>query len=444
MSRVSTTTFASRSSLETVQESEVPGDGISSCSSYTDFPSLSSVCSTTPDTPSSSQTSFMVDDEPYHQPHINLHTGVAPANDWGYHLYHAESRQGDSLSLKPESVKASKCFGFSRKKSVSDITHGLAQLEASELQAFNQFHQEPAVPLTLNQIDILRAPRVSKPITVPRQQIAGESRLAALTKFGGKKRQVTGAVKIVIQSKNEEDDETKRNNGDAESSFTTIITTSTSAGGSDMVPVYGRGGAGRTAGAKMMTQIYGGETMSTKAFTPYGHATAIDNIPSNAEMSCPRGMSSASGKSGGKAFLGKICGKIGNSGNDFQAGKASNSSSSVGQPLASCSGNQAWSLRPELAASRESLATIHSCPQRLSEVPRIYGRGGFARKTASKDKEAKFEETEKPGSRTGALLSKMRKSDNSSTAIATAKEVEEKREGIPAYGRGGAGRKNKH
>lgn len=436
--RVATTeTFASESTLETVQEVELPNHGIGGYHGYADSPGFSSAYSTSPDTPSSLQTSFTFGEEPYHHTPIELRKGVAPADDWGYDLYHAESRQSESSSLRPKSVKSSKAFGFNRKKSISDITPGLAQLEPFKIKPVDPSILGTSVPLTLNQIDILTAQQLSKPIPPPpRQQIQHQSRLAALTKFGSGKEQVTGAVKLVIRSK---DGEGPEDNEDTDSIFTTITTTSTSSSGTDIVPVYGRGGAGRAAGAKVMTQVYGGDALSIEEFSVCSGMTSFDDIPYDVGATRQRGVSSSSGKSGGKAFLGRMYGKMGNGSNTLQADTTNGPSNPRRSPSNLSGQNGDRSLLQEATASRESLATIHSCPRQATEGPKSYGRGGFARKPVTKEKEPKFEETEKHESRTGALLNKMRKSDKSTVP----RELEEERKTIPAYGRGGAARKSK-
>lgn len=442
--RVSTAdTFASESTVETVetvQEIDMPRNSTSTCDTYMDSPSLSSAYSTSPDTPSSIQTSFSVPDVlPWHKHPSHPTNGVAPGDDWGYDLYHPESKQSDSSSLKPKSVKSTKGFGFSRKKSVSDLTPGLAHLDPFKAKPAQHTHPKTAAPLTLNQIDMLRAPQVNRPAQHLRLQAPNQSRLAALAKFGSHKEQVTGAVKLVVRSKGDEAD-TEEADNDGESVFTTITTTSTSSGGSDIVPVFGRGGAGRAAGAKVTMQVYEGGSMSADSLNKFSPMQSVDDVPYIIGTSRSRGMST-SGKSGGKAFLGKMYGKIGSGSNDSQTDNGSGRGSIRSKSSASSNKIANWHLNPGPSASRDSLATIHSCPQPpKEEVIKSYGRGGAARKPAMKEKEPKIEEKEKHESRAVALIGRMRKSDKASRpSEATDKETEVTR----SYGRGGAARKSK-
>lgn len=430
--RVATSdTFASESTLETVQESEVPRDSMSTCDTYMGSPALSSTYSTSPGTPSSTQTSFGLTDEAWHKASTPHAPGGIPANDWGYELYHSESRLSDASSTKTRSVKSSKGFGFSRKKSIGDLAPGMAQLEPFKVKTSQQAQITQGVPLTLNQLDILRGTQVHRPLVSSRQQVPHQSRLAALAKFG-QKEQVTGAVKLVTRSKGEEGVETGCN-ADADSIFTTITTTSTSSGGSDIVPVYGRGGAGRAAGAKIRTQIYG----SIDDLSAIDGVHSTDNLEyDGVALGRPRG-SSTSGTSGGKAFLGKLCGKVG-SGSDSSRADSGSASSGGSQ---NSNKPVRWHLNPA-ASSRDSIATIHSSTP--EEKVMAYGRGGAARKSlAIKEKEHKVEEGDKPKSRAVALMGSMRNRGSTKTASACPETVD-KPEAMPAYGRGGAARKNKH
>lgn len=434
--RVATTdTFDSETSLETVQEIEVSEDSLSNCDSYTDSPSVSSTYSTSPGTPSTSQTTFSIPDEPWQKVKHIIQPGGVPANDWGYDLYHSESRQSDSSSLKPKPVKSSKGFGFSRKKSVSDLTPGLAQLEPFRVRSTPHVPSRQTAPLTLNQLDILRAAQVSRPDVPPPplQPAPHQSRLAALAKFGHIE-QVTGAVKLVVRSKGDEGDAGADDNVDAESVFTTITTASTSSDGSGIVPVYGRGGAGRSAGARVTTRTYG--SINALAASGGMHSTDELRFRDDIQLEQSRG-SKTSGTSGGKAFLGRILGSDSNC--SQQADSGSSPSGSVGYRKSPTDDNLS-----NLAASssRDSLATIHSSPSQAPAKVVAYGRGGASRKPlAVLDKEKRVEEKEKPKSRTAALMSSMRKGEKSNASKVV---PDEKAEALPAYGRGGFARKTKH
>lgn len=362
-----------------------------------------------------------------------------PANDWGSDLYHSESRQSDSSSLKPKSVKSSKGFGFSRKKSVSDLSPGLAQLGPFRVRSTPQVPTRQTVPLTLNQLDILRAAQVSRPDVPPppRQPAPHQSRLAALAKFGHKE-QVTGAVKLVVRSKGDEGDAGVDDNVDAESVFTTITTTSTSSDGSGIVPVYGRGGAGRSAGARVTTRTYG--SMDELATSGGGmHSTDDLRFHDGIQFEQSRG-SRISGTSGGKAFLGRVLGSGSNS--SKQADRGSSPSGSVRYRKSPTDENPS---NVAASSSRDSLATIHSSPSQATEAPArvmAYGRGGASRKPlAVLDKGKRVEETEKPKSRAAALMSSMRKGEKSNASKVV---PDAKAEALPAYGRGGFARKTKH
>ncbi|KAK9897914.1 hypothetical protein P389DRAFT_195493 [Cystobasidium minutum MCA 4210] len=444
------TCYSSEVTLETVQEIEVPRDSLSTCdSSYLSSPNLSSAYSTSPDTPSSVQTTFTIPSlaagaQPFQ------HVGI-PANDWGYDLYHSESRQSDSSSLKPKSVKSPRAFGFSKKMSVSDFTPGLPQLEPFKSKSSSQppLHARPA-PLTLNQLDILRAREVNQPSYTSRQQAAHQSRLASLTKFGHRE-QVTGAVKLVVRKKSEEGGavDGEDEDVDAESIFTTITTSSTSSsGGSEIVPVYGRGGAGRAAGARVTMQTFGSMDELCRAQGMHS-AEDLQSLEELRLGQSPR--SAAAGISGGKAFLGKLHKKgTGSNTSLEQTDQGSSGSGSLRHPSPSANqGGPLSSSAPGAMTSRDSLATIHSLP--LSSIPEptrivAYGRGGASRKAlAVQEKGMKGEqvESEKPKSRAAALMSSMRKSDKDAQSKKEGPAETVTSEAIPAYGRGGFARKNR-
>lgn len=430
--------------MDTFDSSSPPSGSSASISSF----------STSASTPSSAHTTFTIPEmyEPWQHGGSALSgsysAGAVPADDWGYDLYHSESRSTDTSSVhNAQADKIAKGFAFSRKKSTAELASGRDQLEAFGTNATRQMASSQ--PTKFSQVDLYTRPFSSKNssggMNTYRSRAQSQSRLAALSRINHKEQSV-GAVKLVAKTRLE-DIENEGVDSDALSVFTTITTTSTSSKGSDNVPIYGRGGAGRAVGGKVITRVCGSMDELTSEEMP-GMAAYVSSAAS-----------STSGTSGGKAFMARLVGKKGHRSNIYNADRGSissgigNSSISIAEveeeeiQVLPSGEHQEQSVTQQKykQASRESLATIHMVSQTKEAPVAVYGRGGAGRKklgpketneTPVKEKE----DYQKSRSRAATLISSMRKGDKMSESPQK-NGAERNEEPVKAFGRGGAARK---